>query len=186
MAREILIFCLQKASGGRDPFRREMAVLKFAAVLMVGLSLANSALGLAQFGEAKICAGELLVVRERKRWVFRLPQTPVKIFENDILRVGQSSLVILRAGDRSLLMRLGSNAVVEVRPWRKKEKQGMIRILYGRAEVAILARDRRVYMRTVSAIFWGVFATYSVVVNPDGTTSLQARDNKPDESLGSC
>ena len=180
------MFCLRKASGGGDPSRRESAVLKFAVVLMVGFTFANSAWALVQFGEAEICAGELLVVRERKRWVFRPLRAPVKIFENDILRVGRGSLVILRAGDRSLLMRLGSNSVVEVRPWRKREKRGLIRIHYGRADVAILARGRRVYMRTASAIFWGVFATYTVVVNADGTTSLIARDNKPDESLGSC
>ena len=163
-----------------------MAVLKFAAILIVGITLANSAWALAQFGEAEICAGELLVVRERKRWVFRPPRAPVKIFENDILRVERSSLVILRAGDRSLLMRLGSNSLVEIRPWRKGEKRGMIRILYGRADVAILVRGRRVYMRTASAIFWGVFATYTVIVGTDGRTSVHARDNKPDESLGSC
>ena len=163
-----------------------MAVLKFAAVLIVGFSLANSAQALVQFGEAEICAGELLVVREGKRWLFRSHRATVKIFQNDILRVGRGSLVILRAGDRSLLMRLGSNSVVEVRPWRKKEKRGWIRIHYGHADVTILTRDRRVYMRTASAIFWGIFATYTVVVNADGTTSLHVRDNKPDESLGSC
>ena len=163
-----------------------MSVLKFAVALLVGITLANSAWALAQFGEVEICAGELQVVRERKRWVFRPPRAPVKIFENDILRVERGSVVILRAGDRSLLMRLGSHSVVEIRPWRKGEKRGMIRILYGRADVAILARDRRVYLRTASAIFWGVFATYTVVVGTDGRTSVHARDNKPDESLGSC
>lgn len=93
--------------------------------------LMSSALGLTEYGSARVLKGDLTVVRNGKIYTYTSNNQNVSILTGDVLQVGQESRVILNTVE-STQIRLGSNSVFQVKPWKKRQKTGYARLLYGK------------------------------------------------------
>ena len=143
---------------------------KFFPALMAAVLFAATAWGAAKYGDATIESGKMTVLREGKRLVFRTSDQRVEINEEDVLRVGRESKVVLNTREPATIT-LGSNSVLHVKPWQKRKKRGFLRMLFGRvrASVTTIVGKERLNVRTATATI-GVKGT-------DFTTSVTAQAN---------
>jgi hypothetical protein len=71
-----------------------------------------------------------------------------------VLKVGDDSLVILKTVEDAIV-RMGSNAVFQVRPWKQKKKHGFLRMLYGKAIFNVrkfFVKKKRFNFKTATAV----------------------------------
>jgi len=92
----------------------------------------SPAFGLIKYGDATIKKGHMTVLRGGQNLKFSDSGRTHVIFNNDVLKVGYDSMVILKTV-QDAIVQMGSNAVFQVRPWKQKKKQGYLRMLYGKA-----------------------------------------------------
>ena len=121
--------------------------------------------------EATVERGQMRVVRGNAIMNFDAShQTPITIVENDVIRVGAASRVILADTDRARVT-LGSHSVMEVRTWKRQEKSGgFLRILFGRIRTKLfrLAAEERFDVKTATATIGVKGSEFRVLVNPGG------------------
>jgi len=125
-------------------------VIIFASILL----FAQSASGLTKYGDATINKGFLIVVRNGQTLRFTDPDQTYEILKHDVLKVGPDSMITLDTVQNTIV-KFGSNAVFQVRPWKQKKKRGYLRMLYGKALVMtkkIFTRKDRFNLKTATAV----------------------------------
>jgi len=129
-----------------------MNLAKLIPAIVISLALAVPAWAAAPYGDATIEQGSLTVVRGGKRLQFSQGQGRVPVEEQDLLRVGPNSRVLLSTPEKATLT-LGSNAVMHVKPWERQERRGFLRMLFGRVRstVAQLTGGEQFSMKTATA-----------------------------------
>ncbi len=129
-----------------------MKTVKPLLFLTLALLLSLPAWAATRYGEATVQSGKLTVLREGRRMVFRKPNEKVQINHSDVIRVGRRSKVLLETVEKATLT-LGSNAVLHVEPWKRAEKKGLMRMMFGRfrASVTGLTGGQRFNVRTATA-----------------------------------
>ena len=112
------------------------------------------AFGLKKYGDAFIKKGHMTVLRGGQNLKFSDSGRTYLIFNNDVLKVGDDSLVILRTV-QDAIVQIGSNAVFQVRPWKQKKKHGYLRMLFGKAIFKVrkfFIKKKRFNFKTATAV----------------------------------
>lgn len=137
-----------------EPEKKGMAMnlAKLIPAILLSVVLASPLWGAPRYGDATIEQGSLTVVRGGKRLNFTQSQGRVPVEEQDLLRVGPSSRVLLNTPQKATLT-LGSNAVMHVKPWEKRERRGFLSMLFGRvrSSVAQLTGGEQFSLKTATA-----------------------------------
>jgi len=148
-------------------------VIIFASILL----FAQSASALTKYGDATINKGFLDVVRNGRTLRFTDPDRTYKILKYDVLRVGPDSMVTLDTVQNTIV-KFGSNAVFQVRPWKQKKKRGYLRMLYGKALVMtrkIFTRKDRFNLKTATAVAGVRGSGYGLEVTSNGNTEIEGK-----------
>jgi len=114
----------------------------------------SPAFGLTKYGDAFIKKGHMTVLRGGQNLKFSDSGRTYLIFNNDVLKVGDDSLVILKTV-QDAIVQMGSNAVFQVRPWKQKKKHGYLRMLYGKAIFKVrkfFVKKKRFNFKTATAV----------------------------------
>jgi len=146
----------------------------FASILL----FAQSAFGLTKYGDATINKGLLIVVRSGQALRFTDPDQTYEILKYDVLKAGADSMITLNTVEDAVV-RMGSNAVFQVRPWKQKKRRGYLRMLYGKAlfmTKRMLARKRGFGLKTATAVM-GVRGTrWKTQVASSGIQETEVRE----------
>ena len=150
---------------------------RFFPALMAAVLFAATAWGAAKYGDATIESGKMTVLREGKRLVFRAPDGGVQINEQDVIRVGRKSKVVLNTPAPATIT-LGSNSVLHVKPWQKRRKRGFLRMLFGRvrATVTTVVGKERFTVRTATATIGVKGTDFTTAVTAQANTSVNVAD----------
>ena len=150
---------------------------RFFPALMAAVLFAATALGAAKYGDATIESGKMTVLREGKRLVFRPADGGVQINEQDVIRVGKKSKVVLITPAPATLT-LGSNSILHVKPWQKRRKRGFLRMLFGRvrASVTTVVGKERFSIRTATATIGVKGTDFTTAVTAQANTSVNVAD----------
>ena len=114
----------------------------------------SPAFGLKKYGDATIKKGHMTVLRGGQNLKFSDSGRTYVIFNNDVLKVGYDSMVILKTVEDAIVQ-IGSNAVFQVRPWKQKKKHGYLRMLYGKAIFKVrkfFIKKKRFNFKTATAV----------------------------------
>ena len=114
----------------------------------------SPAFGLKKYGDATIKKGHMTVLRGGQNLKFSDSGRTYLIFNNDVLKVGYNSMVILKTV-QDAIVQIGSNAVFQVRPWKQKKKHGYLRMLYGKAIFKVkkfFVKKKRFNFKTATAV----------------------------------
>lgn len=114
----------------------------------------SPAFGLKKYGDATIKKGHMTVLRGGQNLKFSDSGRTYLIFNNDVLKVGYDSMVILKTLQEAIVQ-MGSNAVFQVRPWKQKKKHGYLRMLYGKAIFKVrkfFIKKKRFNFKTATAV----------------------------------
>ncbi len=105
-----------------------------------------------KYGEVTIKSGNVVIVRNRRMLLFTQKNNPVTVYENDTIRTLRKSALLLVNSDQNRV-HLGSNAIMQLKKWRKKKQSGTIRMLFGkfRAKTATIRKKRSLNLRTATA-----------------------------------
>ncbi|MCP4756586.1 MAG: hypothetical protein GY866_37465 [Proteobacteria bacterium] len=149
-----------------------MAKKLIISTVMVSLLILNTAFGLTRYGDARIKRGSLTIVREGFSSTYDNREEEIEILKNDVLRVGKRSLVVLKTVENATI-RMGSNAVFQVRPWKQRKKRGYLRMLYGKARLQVkkIKSRNRFRFKTATATIGVKGTDLDSDVTEDGTTS---------------
>jgi len=109
-------------------------------------------MALTKYGMAQIQTGQLIIVREDRENIYVPQDGEVEVRLNDVIRVGQDSFVILKTEEQTDI-KMGSNAVFQIKPWKNRNKTGYLRMLYGKMnfETKKLQKRKRFRFKTASA-----------------------------------
>lgn len=146
---------------------------QIALFLIVGLTGFQLVMGSPKYGDAVIKKGSLTVVRGGRTSIFNTSGTPIEIQQNDVLRAGRSSQIVLQTLEETTIT-IGSNAVFQVKPWQHRQKKGVLRMLYGKMlfKTKRLKGKRRFRLKTATAVM-GVKGTEgNTEVGSTGNTIL--------------
>ena len=133
----------------------------------------QSAYGLPKYGDAVIKRGSLTVVRQGQSTVYNSGDQAIEIQQKDVLRAGRSSQIVLSTVEETSV-RMGSNAVFQVKSWQQRQKTGLLRMLYGKMlfKTKKLRGRNRFRLKTATAIM-GVKGTEgNTEVGSTGNTVL--------------
>jgi hypothetical protein len=155
------------------------------AVMAAAMVNGSAAWAAARYGDAVVEEGAMTIVREGQSLNFKASGQAVPVNEKDLVRVRDTSRVVLKTADRATVT-LGANAVFQVEPWQQQEKSGLFRMLFGRfrAGVTGLAGGERFNVKTATATIGVKGTEYSTAVTTGGYTAVLGVDNVV-ESAGS-
>ena len=166
--------------------KRQVQIAFFVLLFFIG-SYANAAV---KYGDAQIKKGKAVIVREGRLYRFSSNDNPVVVYENDVIRTMGKSSLTLNTPDKNRIL-LGSNAIIQVKKWRKKKSKGILRMLFGkfRARTAKFRKKRLLRLRTATATIGvkgslGEGATdpdFTSVANLGGEMVLDGNDIPPGE-----
>ena len=132
-------------------------------------------LGAVKYGDATIQTGTMEIIRDGapKQYSAEDHPSPVEILQDDLIRVGENSKVHLDTVEKTAVT-LGSNSILHINAWRRKEKTGLMRMLYGRlrAEVVRLLAGERFSIKTSSATIGVKGTDFYVFQAATGSTVL--------------
>lgn len=120
--------------------------------LVILLMLVEPVIALTKYGIVRIRTGEITVVRDDQESIYVPEDGGVEIMVNDVLRMGQNSFAVLQTEEQTDI-KMGSNAVFQVKPWKSRNKTGYLRMLYGKMNFKTkkLKKTRRFRFKTASA-----------------------------------
>lgn len=149
--------------------------------VLIFLGIAFSAPGWAatKYGKAHIRKGKITVLRNGSRLTFRQGNAQVTINHLDVIRVGRESSVVLSTVEKATIT-LGSNAVFQVKRWRRKEDKGFFRMLFGRmrARISGLGANERFNVHTATATI-GVKGTEEIIfTNVQGDSTVGVTESE--------
>jgi hypothetical protein len=130
-----------------------MKTQNILAILLVLTVLCSPfAVGAVKYGRANIEKGNVVIVREGRMYLYTKTNSPVTLYENDTIRTLKNTSLTLFNPDQHKV-RLGANAVMQLRKWKKKRQQGTLRMLFGkfRARTAAVRKKSSLYLRTTTA-----------------------------------
>lgn len=107
-----------------------------------------------RYGEMLLVEGSAIVLRDEVELRYLANQQMIEIQKGDVIRLGSSSQAQL-ASEEGTSLKLGSNAVFSVKPWRLGQQKGYLKMLYGKARVnqnKIMVENRRFRLRTVNMV----------------------------------
>lgn len=136
-------------------FRWRFPGAGLAMLILLTLPLHQTGvLGAVKYGDATIQTGTMEIIRDGAPMQYSAENHPgpVEILQDDLIRVGENSKVHLDTVEKTAVT-LGSNSILHINAWRRKEKTGLMRMLYGRlrAEVVRLLEGERFAIKTSSA-----------------------------------
>ena len=154
-----------------------MLIARFFPALMAAVLFSATAWGATKYGDATIESGKMTVLREGKRLVFRAADGRVQINEQDVIRVGRKSRVVLNTPAPATLT-LGSNSVLHVKPWQKRKKRGFLRMLFGRVRTSVTSIVGReaFNVRTATATIGVKGTDFITSVTAQANTSVNVAD----------
>ncbi len=152
-----------------------MNAIRFAFALVVTFLLAVPLWGAPRYGDATIESGSMTVVRDGRRQQFTQQQGRVPINQQDLIRVGPKSRVRLKTTEKAIVT-LGSNAVMHIKPWRRRQESGFLRGLFGkfRALVTGLAGAEKFAVKTATATIGVKGTEFTLAVSPAGDAWVTA------------
>jgi len=127
--------------------------------------------GLTKYGDAEVKKGKLIIVRDGRTFLYDANSGDVPVLKNDVLRVGKKSYVVLNTVEDTRI-KMGANAVFQIRPWKQRKKIGYLRMLYGKIifkTKKLLKKRRKFKIKTATATI-GVKGT-------EGEVELTANSN---------
>ena len=129
-----------------------MNILSRCLILTLLLTPPASLMAQQRYGEATVHEGNMTVLRNGQRMNVTQSDGRAQIVEKDVIRVGSNSRVTLETREKATVT-LGSNAVMQIEPWRARRQSGFFRALFGkvRAQVVGLTGGERFNMRTATA-----------------------------------
>ena len=146
---------------------------KISFLFMSLLLVVTTAYGLEEYGKITVLQGRLAIIRDDGVMTYDQGDGKISVLNNDVLRVGQSSAAILETIENTTI-KIGSNAVFEVRPWKRKSKFGYLRMLFGKGifHTKKLFKRKRFRIKTATATIGVKGTTCSPEVTSIGNTSL--------------
>lgn len=144
------------------------------------------AIALTKYGTAQIQTGQLIIVRDEQESIYVPQDGDIEVLINDLLRVGKDSLVILKTEEQTDI-KMGSNAIFQIKPWKNRNQNGYLRMLYGKMnfQTEKLEKRKRFRFKTASAMI-GVKGTGAdCEVGSSGNTGCTGRSGKT-EILGNA
>lgn len=141
--------------------------------------LAEPSSALTVYGTARIKSGELTVVRNQQESIYVPKDGEVEIRVNDLLRVGRNSFVVLSTREETEI-KMGSNAIFQVRPWKSRNKYGYMRMLYGKMnfQTKQLKQRKRFRFKTASATIGVKGTAADCEVGSTGNTGCTGRSGQ--------
>ncbi|MCZ6728500.1 MAG: FecR domain-containing protein [SAR324 cluster bacterium] len=129
-----------------------MNATKITILASFVLILSLPAWGATKYGDASINKGKVIVLRAGKRLTFDSNDRNVQINHQDVVRLGQDSSMVLSTVEKATIT-LGSNAVLHVKSWQRREQKGFFRMLFGRmrAKISGLVGSERFNVRSATA-----------------------------------
>ena len=129
-----------------------MNATKITILASFVLILSLPAWGATKYGDASIIKGKVIVLRAGKRLTFDSNDRNVQINHQDVVRLGQDSSMVLSTVEKATIT-LGSNAVLHVKSWQRREQKGFFRMLFGRmrAKISGLVGNERFNVRSATA-----------------------------------
>jgi hypothetical protein len=109
--------------------------------------------GLTKYGDAEVKKGNLIIVRNGRATLYDKNSGNIPILKRDVLRVGKKSFVILNTIEETRI-KMGANAVFQIRPWKQRNKTGYLRMLYGKIVFktqTLLKKKRKFKFKTATA-----------------------------------
>jgi len=160
-------------------------------LMMLIFLMVEPAIAQMKYGSARIQTGELTVVRNEVESLYVPEDGEVEILLNDLLRVGKDSFVILSTNEQTDI-KMGSNAIFQIKPWKSRNKTGYVRMLYGKMNFKTekLENRRRFSFKTASATIGvrGTGADCEVgstgntgCIGRSGNTVIQGNSGPPQE-----
>jgi hypothetical protein len=109
--------------------------------------------GLTKYGDAEVKKGKLVIVRNGTVTLYDKNSGDIPVLKDDVLRVGKKSFVILNTIEETTI-KMGANAVFQIRPWKQRNKTGYLRMLYGKIVFQtrkLLKKKRKFKFKTATA-----------------------------------
>ncbi len=152
--------------------------VKFAVLACMGLALSVPAWSATKYGDARIDKGKLIVLREGHRLSFDRNDETVPINHEDVVRLGENSRVVLSTVEKATIT-LGSNAVLHVKPWQRREQKGFFRMLFGRmrAKITGLMSNERFNVQSATATIGVKGTEETIIVNVQGDSVVGVTEN---------
>ena len=148
-----------------------MLVYRFAIIALSSLALSNTIWGARIYGDAIVCKGQLILLREGSRLMFQSTDFEIQIKLNDVIRAGSNSRIILKSEDNPTLI-IGSNTVLHLKHWHKNGKKGLVKVLYGRMIVTGMSGRQSFNVVTANAIIESKDSIYLIIVSAIGSTMV--------------
>ncbi|MCP4755357.1 MAG: FecR domain-containing protein [Proteobacteria bacterium] len=120
-------------------------IRKTVCVVSIVLLFLETIYGTTKYGDVQIERGRLNVVRDGESLTFENSKKPFEILKNDLLRIGNDSLVVLTTADGASA-EMGSNSIFMVQAWEQDGRRGYLRMVFGQARFKSIkkttSRDR--------------------------------------------
>ena len=175
-----------------NPGRRRATGLAVAIVLALTLWIApQQAMGAkSERWETTLHRGDMSVWRQGETLVYRAEGQVVEMRPYDIVRVGANSSATLVSSSKAMI-RLGSHAMMEIKPWEQNERRGFLRILFGRirARLVGLGSGERYDIKSststvgVKGSEWRAFVAGDITVSSCTEHECQVIDSYGEESI---
>ena len=148
-----------------------MLVYRFAIIALASLALSNTVWGAGIYGDAIVCKGQLILLREGSRLVFQSTDSEIQIKLNDVIRAGSHSRIILKSEDYPTLI-IGSNTVLHIKHWKRNGKKGLVKVLYGRMIVTGLSGRQSFNVVTANAIIESKGSIHLIIATAERATMV--------------
>ena len=152
--------------------------IKPALLVFAILMLAAPGWGATKYGDADILKGKLIILREGRLLSYESEGEKVQINHQDVVRLGEDSSVVLSTVEKTTIT-LGSNALLHVKPWRRRNQRGFFKMLFGRmrAKISGLMGNERFNVKSATATIGVKGTEETILVNVQGDTVVGVSEN---------
>jgi hypothetical protein len=146
-------------------------------ILFIMAVTGTNTFALNEYGKLNVIKGGVSIIRDGVTSIYDIKDGKIVVLKNDVMRVGASSSVILKTVENTTI-KMGSNAVFEIRPWKRKSKFGYLRMLFGKSIFQTKKRiiRKRFRIRTATATIGVKGTVCSPEVSSNGNTSLACQE----------
>jgi hypothetical protein len=137
--------------------------------------------GLTKYGDAEVKKGKLAIVRDGTVTLYDKNSGDIPVLKNDVLRVGKKSFVILNTIEETTI-KMGANAVFQIRPWKQRNKTGYLRMLYGKIVFQtrkLLKKKRKFKIKTATATIGVKGTDAEVELTANSNLQILSLEGKP-------
>jgi hypothetical protein len=155
-----------------------MNATKITILASLVLIISLPAWGATKYGDASIKKGRVIVLRSGKRLTFNSNDRNVQINHQDVVRLGQDSSMVLSTVEKATIT-LGSNAVLHVKSWQRREQKGFFRMLFGRmrAKISGLVGSERFNVRSATATIGVKGTEETILANVQGDVTVAVTES---------